>query len=501
MIKTYQKLIIKSYIGPFILTFFIALFVLLMQFLWKYINDLVGKGLPPGIIAELLLYASFSLVPLALPLAILLSSLMTFGNMGEHYELVAFKAAGVSLQRVMRPLIVVSAMICVGAFFFSNYALPYANLKMKSLLFDVSKSKPTLNIKEGVFNNEITGYSMRVGKKTEEGKVLNDVMVYDHTNENGNTSVTVAKWGTMELSPDKRKMILTLHEGNSYTEVKPGNTKRKEGEFVRPTNNSDDPFMRESFKKLVIIMSMEDFGLKRTDESLFKDNAQMMNLVQLEQTQDTLRGELARGISNTARNVQRGYRYYQIYVEPQGPSIEPTKITAKKDILAALPKEERMRVLETAANIGRSSKAIIENSVNDVEMVQKNITRHQVEWHRKFTLSFACLVLFFVAAPLGAIIRKGGLGLPMVVSVCLFITFHVISITGEKFAKGGVLSAFQGMWLAPSVLLPLGIYLTYKATTDSALFDSERYVNLFKQILPLRLWAKLTATDENKKTA
>lgn len=498
MIKTYQKLIIKTYIGPFVLTFFIALFVLLMQFLWKYIDDLVGKGLDPGVIAELLLYASFSLVPLALPLAILLSSLMTFGNLGEHYELVAFKAAGVSLQRVMRPLVVVSALISVGAFFFSNYALPYANLKMKSLLYDVSKSKPTLNIKEGVYNSEITGYSIRVNKKTDDGKTLNDIVVYDHTAENGNTSVTVAKSGTMALSPDKSKMVLTLYDGNAYNEVRGQKKNNANSEFYK-VNRADDPYMRESFKKLVIIMSMEDFGLKRTDESLFKDNAQMMNLVQLEQTHDTLVSELKRGIEHTARNVQRGYRYYQIYIEHQGPEIVPVKITAKKSILAGVPKQESIHILETAANIARSSKAIIDNTVVDSDMVQKNIARHEVEWHRKFTLSFACLVLFFIAAPLGAIIRKGGLGLPMVVSVCLFILFHIISITGEKFAKGGVVSAFQGMWLAPAVLLPLGIYLTYKATTDSALFDSERYLNIFKKILPTKTWNKFMGAGEETK--
>jgi len=498
MIKTYQKLIIKSYIGPFVLTFFIAVFVLLMQFLWKYIDDLVGKGLDGGVVAELLLYASFSLVPLALPLAILLSSLMTFGNLGEHYELVAFKAAGVSLQRVMQPLVVVSAIICVGAFFFSNYALPYANLKMKSLLYDVSKSKPTLNIKEGVYNSEITGYSIRVNKKTDDGKTLNDITVYDHTAETGNVSVTVAKSGTMGLTPDKTKMVLTLYDGNSYNEVRSKKRNNGNTEFYK-VNRADDPYMRESFKKLVIIMSMEDFGLKRTDESLFKDNAQMMNLTQLEQTHDTLTAELKRGIEHNARNVQRGYRYFQIYIEHQGPEVTPVKITQKKSLLDSIPKQESARILESAANIARSSKALIENSVADTEMVQKNIARHEVEWHRKFTLSFACLVLFFVAAPLGAIIRKGGLGLPMVVSVCLFILFHIISITGEKFAKGGVVSAFQGMWLASAVLLPLGIYLTYKATTDSALFDSERYISIARKLLPTKRWNKLMGAEEQPK--
>lgn len=495
LLKTYQKLIIKSYIGPFILTFFISIFVLLMQFLWKYIDDLVGKGLDPGVIAELLLYASFSLVPMALPLAILLSSIMTFGNLGEHYELVAFKAAGISLQRVMRPLILVSALISVMAFFFSNYALPFANLKMKSLLYDVSKSKPTLNIKEGVFNNDITGYSMRIGKKSPDGKNLTDVMVYDHTSEMGNTSVTVAKTGTMELTPDKRKLVLTLFNGNSYNEVKAQKRKNANGEFFK-VSRSDDPFIRESFSKLIIIMDMEDFGLKRTDENLFKENAQMMNLDQLQQTHDTLVAELNRGVEHSARNVQRGYRYYQIYVEPQGPAVVPPKITAKHDLLEGRSKEEKVRILETAANIARSSKTIVDNNVHDTEMVQKNINRHEVEWQRKFTLSFACLVLFFVAAPLGAIIRKGGLGLPLVVSVILFITFHVISITGEKFAKEGVVSAFQGMWVASAILLPLGIYLTYKATTDSSLFDSEKYIRFFTKYTRAGMWTNMFENDK-----
>lgn len=489
ILKTYQKLLIKQYIGPFVLTFFISVFVLLMQFLWKYIDDLVGKGLPPGVVAELLMYASFSLVPMALPLAILLSSLMTFGNMGEHYELVAFKAAGISLQRVMRPLIVVSAIISVGAFFFSNNAMPFANLKMKSLLYDVSRSKPTLNIKEGIFNNDITGYSIRVGKKSEDAKVLNDIMVYDHTDETGNTTVILAKRGEMEFTPDKRKLILKLFEGNTYAEVK-SRSKSDGGDFYR-FNRPRDPFSRESFKRMVIVMNMEDFGLKRTDENLFKDNAQMMNLTQLQQTKDTLVAELNRGLENNARNILRAGRYGVYYWQKDSKLIVPNKITGKKDLLEGKSKQEKQHIYETAANLARTAKAISENNVADAEQIQKNINRHDVEWQRKFTLSFACLVLFFVAAPLGAIIRKGGLGLPMVVAVGLFILFHVISITGEKFAKEGVLTAFQGMWIASALLLPLGIYLTYKATTDSAIFDAERYMKIFKKLqsrTPLRVF-------------
>lgn len=486
LLKTYQRLLVKQYIGPFVLTFFISVFVLLMQFLWKYIDDLVGKGLDPGIIAELLMYASFSLVPLALPLAILLSSLMTFGNMGEHYELVAFKAAGISLQRVMRPLIVVSAIISIAAFFFSNNALPYANLKMKSLLHDVSKSKPTLNIKEGIFNNDITGYSIRVNKKSEDGKQLFDIMVYDHSDELGNTNVILARRGEMGLTPDKHHMILTLYDGNTYAEVR---DKNKPGEFFK-YNKPRDPFSRESFKRMVITMSMEDFGLKRTDENLFKDNAQMMNLSQLIQTRDTLVAELNQGLDNNARSILRNGRYNQMYKNKESANIKPAKIAAKRDLLEGKNADERRRILETATNLARTAKAIAENNVADAQNIQKNINKHDIEFQRKFTLSFACLVLFFVAAPLGAIIRKGGLGMPMVVAVAMFVLFHVISITGEKFAKEGELTAFQGMWISSGILLPLGIFLTYKATTDSALFDVERYTSIIRTIYQRSFIAK-----------
>lgn len=488
MLKTYQKLLIKQYIGPFVLTFFISVFILLMQFLWKYIDDLVGKGLEAGIIAELLMYASFSLVPMALPMAILLSSLMTFGNMGEHYELVAFKAAGISLGRVMRPLIVVSVFISIGAFFFSNNALPFANLKMKSLLYDVSKSKPTLNIKEGIFNNDITGYSLRVGKKSEDGKTLYNIMVYDHTDEMGNTGVILAERGEMGLTADKRRMVLNLYNGSTYAEVR--DRDRSKASFYK-FNRPRDPFSREAFKKMVIVMNMEDFGLKRTDENLFKDNAQMMNLTQLEQTHDTLVMELERGLVNNARNVLRMGRYGRFYMEDNSKTIVPNKIAGKKDILEGKSKQEKKHIYEAAANLARNAKATTQSNLEDAANLQKNINKHEIEWQRKFTLSFACFVLFFVAAPLGAIIRKGGLGLPLVVAIGLFVFFYVVGIMGEKSAKEDALSVFQGMWLANALFLPLGIYLTYKATTDSALFDPERYLKFFKIILertPLRVF-------------
>lgn len=474
MLKTYQRLILQSYIGPFILTFFISVFVLLMQFLWKYIDILVGKGLPWYVITELLMWASFSLVPLALPLAVLLSSIMTFGNLGEHYELVAFKASGISLQRVMRPLIVFSAFVSVGAFFFSNNALPYANFKYKMLIKDISNSKPTLNLKPGVFNSDVTGYSIKIGGKSEDGKQLSDIIIYDHSDGMGNTNVILAKSATMAFNPSKTKIIMNLNDGHSYSEAK-NNVRRKQQNTDYYKRRRTHPYVREKFGKMIITLSTDDFGFQKTDDGIFKENASMMNIEQIELTKDTMQMELTQGIESAVRNVRRNYRYADLYINPKGPAVEATPITAKNNVLLGVPKDEQARILETALNIARSSQAILEGNTEEIKYLQQNIARYDVEWHRKYTLSFACFVLFFVAAPLGAIIRKGGLGLPLVVSIALFITFHVITITGEKFTKQLVISPWIGMWLAPAILLPVGIYLTYKATTDSALFDIDRY--------------------------
>ncbi len=468
--KKLDLFVLKSYIGPLVLTFFISLFILVMQFLWKYVDDLVGKGLEWYIIGELLFYASSTFVPLALPLAILLSSLMTFGNLGEQYELVALKASGISLRRIMKPLVVLSLVISIMAFLFSNYVLPIANLKFHSLLYDVRQQKLTLNIKEGIFYNGIEGFTIRVASKDQDKNILHDIMIYNHSQRQGNTQLTIAKWGTMEMAPDKSTLIFKLYDGYNYEEV----TDRRNYKITRP-------FQRSQFKEQTRRFGGLDFALNRTNEELFRNNYQMMNLGQLSQTQDSLSEELVLRKEKFYKSIIEKFEYFN-----KADSIFVSSDSIVRDstfLMAALDKTEQLKVMDYALQSARAVKNNIEYSKKDFEERELRIRKHDIEWHRKFTLSIACFILFFIGAPLGAIIRKGGLGLPVVVSVFFFVIFHIISITGEKYARAGILEPRLAMWLASLVLLPLGIFLTYKATTDSPILEADAWNRVFKKIL------------------
>ncbi|MBN2175291.1 MAG: LptF/LptG family permease, partial [Bacteroidales bacterium] len=396
--KKIYWLIIKSYIGPFVMTFFIALFILLMQFLWKYIDDLVGKGLEWYVIAQLLFYASSTFVPLALPLAILLSSLMTFGNLGENYELVAMKAAGISLRRIMMPLIILSIIISMVAFYFSNNVLPIANLKFKSLLYDVREQKLALDIKEGIFYNGLDGFVIRIGKKFKDDKTIKEVMIYDHRSKKGNVNVTVADSGRMELTPDGRMLIFYLFNGYNYED------KTDVADYREKV-----PFQRTKFKEHFRKFNLMDFELSRTNEDLFKSNYSMLNLKQLQKAEDSLITQLNEKKEELPVSMLRNFYFYNkvdsAKIEKYNPGDSVTN-----DLLAGMNKYEKIDVLNEAANRSRRAKENIQYFKKDLENRSKMIYKHQAEWHRKFTLSVACFVLFFIGAPLGAIIRRGGLG-------------------------------------------------------------------------------------------
>lgn len=463
--KKISALVIRTFIGPFVMTFFISLFVLLMQFLWKYIDDLAGKGLEWIVIFKLMVYVSVTLVPLALPLAMLLASIMTFGNLAEHYELVACKSAGMSVQRIMSPMIILTMGICIGAFYFSDNVLPAANLRMSALLYDVRNQKPALYIKEGVFYNGIEGYVIKVGSKDKDNQTIHNVMIYDHTENRGNTKLILAEKGTMLMSDDDRYLILTLYNGKSYEERR------------KPKGADTRPMMRTEFEKEVIRFDLSAFKLTRTNENLFKDNYQMLNLGQLKTSSDSIEKK----ITDTRLFYQK---YNRKYYEAEGkPGSHPLNFS-NPDFFRNFPKDKEENILTTALNSARTSKNIASDAANDINVRQKSLYKHRIEWNRKFTLSFAILILFLIGAPLGSIIRKGGLGMPLVISVIFFLTYHIISITGEKFAREGVIPVYKGMWLSSVILLPLGIFLMYKATTDSALFDKDAYTRFFNKFIP-----------------
>lgn len=476
--KKLDLFILKSYLGPLVLTFFISLFILVMQFLWKYVDDLVGKGLEWYVISELLFYASSTFVPLALPLAILLSSLMTFGNLGENYELVAMKASGISLRRIMKPLIVLTIFISGTAFFFSNNILPVANLKFHSLLYDVRQQKLTLNIKEGIFYNGIEGFTIRIKKKDQEKNTIEDVMIYNHSDRMGNIKLTTAKWGQMELTPDKSTLIFHLFDGYNYEDI-----------VNQKDYKQNRPFQRSKFTEQTRRFSGLDFALNRTDEQLFRNNYQMMNLSQLSSFRDSLNDELILRKENLNKSIRDRFTFLEV-ADTTYFTNDTLKFAAlNADTIYKLSdvKDDIMKkALDFALQSARSAKNNLEFNITDFENRAERIRKHEIEWHRKFTLSIACFILFFIGAPLGAIIRKGGLGMPVVVSIIFFVIYHIISITGEKYARAGVLAPEFAMWLASAILLPLGIFLTYKATTDAPLLDAESWGKFLHRFIVLK---------------
>ncbi len=483
--KKIHQLILKSYVGPFVVTFFISTFILLMQFLWKWIEDFVGKGLDWFVIVKILFYASANLVPMALPLAVLLASVMTFGNMGEHYELTALKAAGISLQKIMRSVVIFTIFISIGAFFFSNNALPYTNLKMATLLFDITHKRPELNIKQGVFNNDIEGYSIKIAHKSKTSEMMYDFMIYNHTSRQGNPDVVLADSGTIRLTKDRENMIITLYNGESYVEMKDKKRRR----------DKEHPHRQDKFDKQTIIFELKGFDLKETDDGLFKNNYQMLNVSQLLHAIDSLDSVIVLRVDKQAINMINGsyFRFDKRVNKKDSAAVRKDslmKLTKGEDLPIVLDfdkikkiqgSHKRKKALKTAIAHAERAAARAASSTKDIFEKGKWKRKHQLALFSKFTLSVACLIFFLIGAPLGAIIRKGGFGMPFLVSAILFIFYYMIMMTGEKFVREGILPAYIGSWMATGALLPLGVFLTYKATTDSALLDTDAYVNAIKK--------------------
>lgn len=474
--------ITKSFIGTFIFTFFIVLFIWVMQFVWLYVDDMVGKGLELNILAELLFHTAVTAVPMSLPLAVLLASLMCFGNFGEHYELVAMKASGISMWKIMRPLIFFSLFLSAMAFFFSNSVLPVAMLKSKTLLFDVRKQKLAFDIKEGTFYRDLDNYVIYVEKKGKDGSHIYGVKIYDHTERLGCTRLMTADSGMMTLSPNQRCIVFTLYNGYSYTEVTSDNYK-----VTRP-------FERMSFKQEQIKFSLKDFDMTRTDEDAYRSYQQMMNIHQLSHSLDSLQNRqvekremFTKGFINRWSNYSHRNDSIQYAQLDQGQiaqidSLDDTLKVLQWPLLSNYSGEKRASVLEMAIGSSRNAKDNVSFNKVDFNNGTENIKQHKKEWHKKFTLSFACLIFFFIGAPLGTIIRKGGLGLPVVISVLFFVVYYVISTVGERMAVFGDMNMFLGIWLSSIVLLPIGLFLTFKATTDAALLDGDSWKKAFKKI-------------------
>ena len=465
----------------FLMTFCICLFIVLMQFLWRYIDELVGKGLEISVIAELFFYAALTMVPMALPLAILLASLMLFGNLGERFELTAMKSSGISLIKVMSPLIVLISAISIGAFFFQNNVLPKSQVKMWTLLFSMRQKSPELDIPEGVFYDQITGYNLFVQQKNRETGVLYDLMIYDMSAGFDNAMIILADSGKLKMTDDKQHLFLTLYNGESFENLRD-----------QRTSATNIPYRRETFS-LKEIMIAFDANFNRMDDGIMQNQYIGKDLNALQLSIDSMTTRVDSIGDNYARSL-RSSGYFSLYDRP-GAKIPANDSVREQEALA----EAATLDLDSVFNGGSLQRkqlyldralARAERYRSDYEfrsytMKEENkvIRRHQIEMYKKFTLSFACIIFFFIGAPLGAIIRKGGLGMPVVVSVFMFIFYYIIDNTGYKLARDGRWEVWEGMWLSSAVLLPLGIFLTYKAVKDSAVFNPDVYVNFFRKLI------------------
>jgi len=448
------------------------MFVLLMLFLWKYIDDIIGKGFQWDTILQLMVYASATNVAMALPLSVLLSSIMTYGTLGENYELVAIKAAGVSVSRALYPMIIVVTMLSIGAFLFSDYMLPVANLKFNNLLWDVRNQKATALVNVNVFNKSFPGYTIRVGGKDKDEHTLYDIMIYQKNKEHNNNNVVFAKQGEMFKSPDNSFLILKMRDGVRYEE-----SANSQGVY-----NPREILTRFRFKETEEKLSLGDFKMKHTDENEFKGDYRMMSSKQLAHMFTVVKKSADSALALNFAQITPYIRYFNMLHKSE--EVKSQKVPANH-ILSSFSVEQQLTATVNATAEANSIKDILKTQSSAFRERNSSLRRYLVEYQKKFTLSAACLVLFLIGAPLGAIIRKGGLGLPVVISVVFFLIYHIITTIGEKSANDGSVSPFLGTWIAILILTPVGIFLSYKSANDSVLFDMELYkqffVGLFKR--------------------
>lgn len=473
MFKKLDKLILKAFVWPFIATFFITLFVFMMQILWKYIDDLVGKGLDMLTLTEFLIYASATLVTLAMPIAILLSSIMTFGKLGENFELVAIKSSGISLLRFMRPLFFVSIVLSGIAFLFANYIAPVANLKFAVIYHDIYEKSPAFDLKDGVFYDGFRGFSIKVDKKDKDRSTLHKVLIYEQANGVQDNTI-ISESGKMSMSTDKKFLEFKLENGNRYEE---------NGTF----NSTKNEFINLGFKEYNKLFDLSQLNLQKTSDSLFMNNIRMKTMRQLNVDLDSLK-KVPDSFYKRNKNQLAFYVKYSNFKDSVATKKETAMVKEKipfKKVTAfdaLIPDSLQTVVFEQTLNNVNNARNLLQMAAVDYKSQNDDFTQHEIEWHKKLSLSIACLVLFFIGAPLGSIIRKGGLGLPLVMALVFFMIFYLLNIFGEKFTKEHTLIPIVGMWLPVIVLSPVGFFLTYKAMHDSQLFNKEYYYRLFKNI-------------------
>ena len=476
-IKKIDIFVFKAYSLLFVGTFFICLFIFMMQFMWRYVDELIGKGLTLDVLAHFFYYAGLTLIPMSLPLAILLASLITFGNLGERFELLSMKAAGIPLIRILQPIIIFDILLCIGSFYFQNVTGPEAQKKFYTLIYSMKQKSPELEIPEGIFYSEIPGYNIFVEKKGKENGMLYGVMIYSTTDGYEDAQIVLADSAELKTTADEKHLMLTMYAGERFRNM------QAQGNMMARANV---PYMRETFIQETDLIPFDN-NFNMMDANVFSGSAQTKNLREIETGLDSLAHKsdsIGRSLFAYLQNTT--YRR-KVNIASQD-SAKIARQTLNFDTLySQLTVNQQQSILRNAMQ----KSTVATNEYEFRGLISKDIDQstrtHWVEWHKKFTLSLACLFFFFIGAPLGAIIRKGGLGVPVVISVTIFIFYYIINVSGEKMAKGGGWVPWFGEWLSSMVLCPIGIFLTYKANKDSAVFNIEAYINVIRKILGLRI--------------
>ena len=476
-IKKLDIFILKSFLLLFSGTFFICLFIFMMQFLWRYVDELVGKGLEISVLAQFFFYSGLTLIPLSLPLAILLAALMTFGNFGERFELLSMKAAGIPLLRIIRPLVIMCTMLSCISFYFQDVIAPKAQLKLWTLLVSMKQTSPELDIPEGVFYSEIEGYNIYVKKKDRETGFMKDLLIYNLSDGFENAHIIWASEGNMEMTDDKQHLFLHLYNGEQFENLK-----------SQSISSQNVPYRRESFREKHIVIEF-DGGFNMVDGNLLSDRSDSKSMAAISHSLDSLTTKadsIGRTMYNDIKRVSYTTPTLTVQDSTQLAKGELPSIVNVDSIFNAYTLAEKEKTLKHASSR-------VENLASDWKLksmqmkdTDNNIRRHQNDWHKKITLSLSCLIFFFIGAPLGAIIRKGGLGLPVVISVIIFVLYYIIDSGATRVAKSGEMNVLLGVWMSTLVLAPIGAFFTYKANKDSVVFNIELYTNFFRWLFGIR---------------
>jgi len=463
--KKIDKLLITSFIPPLIIWFLVAVFIFNMQFLWKYIDDIVGKGLEIHVILELLFYQALAMVPRGLVFGVMIASVMTLGNLAENYELASMKSSGISLIRILRPLILVCTFLGFASFLFSNYLIPVSALQFKTRLYDIRRQKPALDLEEGQFNHDFKTLVIYIGSKDKSSSEIRKVRIYDHSKYNGNSNQTNAEKGKLTISPDKRFLTIQLQKGIRFENIQL-NTKNAANYF---------PYMRTQFSEYSTVMDLSEFNFSETDKELFKNHHSLMSFMQLKQSIDTIKMKAAFRNKDFNQSLV-SFFYFRKKTNADktpifAPDFEMNQSAQYAKFSDAFPTEERRIIFQRAQSHVRNIKMQAENFIKSRPRIEEEIAAHENEMHLKLVFSFACLLFLFIGAPMGAIIKKGGFGWPIFISFVFFMIFFVLHLTGERLATGNVWTTWVGSWLPIWALLPIAFVITYKALADRPLFS------------------------------